>query len=106
MFKPNNEMLEFKIGDWASVRPLEKSAVVVPSGKTPPTHEPDALKLIGPEPCTQVTACAELHGNSAINIASTPPKTRPTPPRNAEKSTASGNHSANRCLTLLFSDCF
>jgi hypothetical protein len=104
MFKPNNEMLAFKLGVWATVRPLEKSAVVVPSGKTPPNHEPAALKLV--EPCTQVTACTELSGNSPIKTASTPPKTRPIPPRNAEKSTASGNHSANRCLTLLFSDCF
>jgi hypothetical protein len=104
MFKPNNEMLAFKLGVWASVRPLEKSAVVVPFGKTPPTQEPAALKFV--EPCTQVTACTELTGNSPIRTASAPPKTRPTPPRNAEKSTARGNHSANRGLTLLFSDGF
>lgn len=48
MFNPNSEMLEFKMGDCAAVRPLAKSAVVVPSGSTPPTQEAPALKFVAP----------------------------------------------------------
>ena len=48
MFNPKSEMLEFSMGDCATVRLLAKSAVVVPSGKTPPTHDAAALKLVDP----------------------------------------------------------
>jgi hypothetical protein len=54
MFNPNNAMLEFRTGLCASVSPLAKSAVVVPSGRTPPTHEVPKLKFV--PPLTQLTA--------------------------------------------------
>ena len=81
-FNPNNAMSEFRTGLCARVKPLEKSAVVVPLGKTPPAQEADALKF--DDPCTQLTACAGRIGRNPNTTDINTPKPLPNPPRNAQ----------------------
>lgn len=94
MFNPNNEMLEFSTGLCANVSPLAKSAVVVPSGKTPPTHEVPRLKFVAP--LTQLMACAGLIGKNPRTNASTTPNARPKDPRKTQKNSATGKLNPNR----------